>query len=75
MGKYSKTKLARQIQASKDQRAAYITNLQSSLTPGLKLMTCAYCGKIVTVPEWQQMITCIRYGMSSQTNHPGEVRF
>ncbi len=50
-------------------RLAFITQLQNSLNPGEKLLTCPYCRRIVKVPECQQMLTCLNRGQ-----HPGEIK-
>ena len=53
---------------------AYIASLQASLKSGQHLLTCPYCHKIVKVPSWQSMISCIHeYGGTRTPTHPGEI--
>ena len=48
-------------------------NAPVELPPGVKLLLCAICHRSVKVPEWQQMITSVKYGKSNQCIHPGEL--
>ena len=76
MGKHAQAKWAARAKEQQDRTDAYITKLQSQLLPGQKLLTCPQCNRIIKVPEWQQMLCGIRYGLQKVcSSHPGEIKF
>jgi len=74
----NKKKIKKQYEKYLKQQKEYVESLQRQLLPGQKLMTCQCCGKICRMPEWAQVVTCIRSGgivIAGPAIHPGEIKF